>query len=362
MDNIWWRQIIKANHFINDISTNILQGKSIILHLPVFVPWRDTMYDLLEGVLHMESPEYRLDYIDCPPRERYPSGDVGQFLLEKYCKKEKRSSYRPSETYAEFLAKSDDIVLNSHYVWIKNVLVDDVEKWGRFIVDYNKNLPKGHSGAVFILEVQGNTGRIKQFKGVRYISMDESIDAYDRYAFCTLASTDVSVPASLRPYLAELVSSVCQDDVELCALCISRWDAFIENPANCLKTICQDETRSDGSEFEPHLDSTTINPLIWEAQIKILFPIIEKFRSGFIKDHYTAIMNTLPIKNSNGETIDNPVDVELGTLIYLVGQKRIVLTTKEYERIDKFRKIRNDLAHLTPVEYERARWTLNQDL
>ena len=360
MDNIWWRQIIKANHFINDISTNILQGKSIILHLPVFVPWRDTMYDLIEGVLHSENPEYRVDFVDCPTRDQYPSGDVGQFLLEKYCKKEKRSSYRPIETYAEFLAKSNDIVLNSHYVWIRSVSRDDVENMGDFIVDYNKNLPKGHSGAVFVLEVRGGTGRLKSLKGVKYISMDESIDDYDRYTFCALASTDVNVPAYLRPYLAELVSSVCREDIELCSLCINQWDIFIKDPISTLKTICETETRSDGTAFNLPIDSAIINPLIWEAQLKILFPKIEKFRSSFIKKHYHEIMRALPIKNSNGDNIDDPIDVEIGALIFLAGQKKIVLNKNEYERADEFRKIRNELAHITPVEFNRARWVLEQ--
>lgn len=360
MDSIWWRQIIKANQFIYTITTNVLQGKSIVLHLPEYVPWRDTMYDLIEGVLHSENPEYRVDFVDYPSRNQYFSGEVGQFLLEKYCKKEKRSSYRPIETYAEFLAKSDDIVLNSLYVWLRNVPREDVENWGEFIVDYSKNLPKGHSGAVFVLEVQDITGRLKSLKGVKYISMDENIDAYDRYTFCALASTDVSVPAYLRPYLAELVSSVCQEDVELCSLCINQWDSFIKDPINALKAICDTETRSDGTTFEVQINPAIINPLIWEAQLKVLFPKIEKFRSGFIKKHYHEIMNSLPIKNANGDNVNDPVDVEIGALIYLAGQKKIVLNTKEYERTDEFRKIRNELAHLTPVEYYRAKWVLEQ--
>lgn len=73
-------------------------------------------------------------------------------------------------------------------------------------------------------------------------------------------------------------------------------------------------------------------------------------------------MRSLPIKNSNGDNVTDPVDVEIGALIYLAGQKKIGLNTKEYERIDEFRKIRNELAHLTPVEYSRAKWVLQQSL
>ena len=41
--------------------------------------------------------------------------EVGVFLLEKYCKKEKRATYRYGMTYASFWGRCEDIVLNDRY-------------------------------------------------------------------------------------------------------------------------------------------------------------------------------------------------------------------------------------------------------
>ena len=136
MDQIWWKQITKANHFIKDLAATVLDSKSVILNLPEFVPWQDTMYEMVEGILNEENPEYRLVVHECPTEE------AGQFLLEEFCKKDKRASYRYGMSYASFLAQSEGIVLNSRYIWIKNVTRDKLEEWSKFILEYNKNLPK----------------------------------------------------------------------------------------------------------------------------------------------------------------------------------------------------------------------------
>ena len=107
MEQIWWKQITKAKHFIDMVTDAILDNKSVILSMPAFVPWHETMYEMIAEILNGENSLNRLISIDCP------TGDVGQYLLDNYCKKEKRASYRYGMSYASFLAKSEDIVLNS---------------------------------------------------------------------------------------------------------------------------------------------------------------------------------------------------------------------------------------------------------
>ena len=100
------------------------------------------------------------------------------------------------------------------------------------------------------------------------------------------------------------------------------------------------------------LDKSRIDSLIWECQIKLIFPVIEKYRSRFVSQHQKEISAALPIDNAFGDVITSPQDVELGHLVQLVGMGRISLTLRGYQELDLFRKARNDLAHLTPLEYE----------
>ena len=346
MEQIWWKQITKAKHFIDMVTDAILDNKSVILSMPAFVPWHETMYEMIAEILNGENSLNRLISIDCP------TGDVGQYLLDNYCKKEKRASYRYGMSYASFLAKSEDIVLYSSYIWVNAVSGQKLEEWSRFIAEYNKNVPSHMSPAVFILEIQDSARKPKAVRGVRHISFSDTIDAYDKFTFCALASTDIAIRSSLRPYLAEMVSTICSDDIELCAQCIRRGQAFLRNPADVLSSIIDKECHSDFSPFVMDLDKSRIDSLIWECQIKLIFPVIEKYRSRFVSQHQKEISAALPIDNAFGDVITSPQDVELGHLVQLVGMGRISLTLRGYQELDLFRKARNDLAHLTPLEYE----------
>lgn len=345
MEQIWWKQITKAKHFIDMVTDAILSNKSVILSMPAFVPWHETMYEMIAEILNGENSLNRLVSIDCP------EGDVGQYLLENYCKKEKRASYRYGMSYASFLAKSEDIVLNSSYIWVKEVSQKKLEEWSRFIADYNKNVPSHMSPAVFILETRDSVKKPKAVKGIQHISFSDNIDAYDKFTFCALASTDIAIRSSLRPYLAGMVSTICSDDMELCAQCLRRGLAFLRDPAKVLALVMESECHSDGSPFVMDLDKSPIDSLLWECQIKLIFPVIEKYRSRFVGQHYKEISAALPIANALGEVITSPQEVELGQLVRLVGAGNISVTPQAYQELDLFRKARNDLAHLTPLDF-----------
>lgn len=346
MEQIWWKQITKAKHFIDMVTDAILGNKSVILSMPAFVPWHETMYEMIAEILNGENSLNRLVSIDCP------EGDVGQYLLENYCKKEKRASYRYGMSYASFLAKSEDIVLNSSYIWVKDVSQKKLEEWSRFIADYNKNVPSHMSPAVFVLEIRDSGKKQKAVKGVQHINFSDNIDAYDKFTFCALASTDIAIRSPLRPYLAEMVSTICSDDIELCAQCIRQGQAFLRNPAQVLASIMDAECHSDFSPFAMDLDKSRVDSLIWECQIKLIFPVIEKYRSRFVNQHHKEISSSLPIKDPFGEVITSPQDVELGQLVQLAAMGQITLTQRGYQELDLFRKARNDLAHLTPLEFQ----------
>ena len=354
MEAIWWGQITKANHFIQAATSAILDHNSIVIGLPESTPWKDTLYDSIEGILRQGNPEYKLIFHDCPAQE------AGEFLLEKFCKKDKRNSYRYGMSYAKFLAQSEDIVLNSRYVWIKGVSGNKLKEWLDFIAEYNKCLRKDGLSALFILETQDDTSKAKRVKGIKYLSFDDSIDFYDKFAFCALASTGIDIKPSIRPYVAEVVSSVCTDDIELCALCLQRWNDFVKDPYETLTQITASEAHSNGTPFAIDYSSETVETRIWEAQIKLLFPVVERYRTRFVKKYLNYIEKALPIETAYGELIDNPLDVELGTLAYLVKGKSLPLTLKEDSQLDTFRNVRNSLAHLKTLDFEQVEWVLSQ--
>lgn len=343
MDKLWWNHITKAHKFLEDIVMSAVEGRSIILSLPENAPWRNILLELVEERLKLENPKNAFEHICCPEEE------VGLFLLNKYCKKERRATYRYGKTYAAFLGKCEDTVLNDRYIWVSDIPTSKHDEWLNFIIEYNKNVI-GKTPAVFILETHDDNFANKAKKDMRKIVFNQNIGAYDRFAFCALAATENSCKEYIRPYLAELVSTVCSEDIELCAECVNIGDLFLENPIEVIGNIVSTKQRSNGESYNFSKSDEEIRKLIWEVQLKNVFPVIEKYRSYFVKKYRQFISKSLPITNSYGETVSNSEDVEIGTLVYLAGNGTLTVNSKEYEELDRFREARNKLAHLSVLD------------
>ena len=344
MDKLWWNQITRASRLLHTVSEAMLQGKSVILSLPACVPWYQTMYGQIEERLHQGNPNNSLQSFPCP------QGDVGEYLFENYCRREKRASFRRGTSYAAFLAGSEDLVLNNRYLWVRDVSGGKLEEWGRFLTEYNRRLPAGMPPAVFLLETADEAPR-RAVKGVQSVRFSSEIDSYDRFAFCALASTEGGVPLALRPYLAELVSTLCQDDVELCAACIQRGQGFLEDPEGALAEIAAGRVRSDGRPFDTAPVLENLRERLWEGQVKLIFPVLQRYSASFIQRHEREIRAALPVTTSYGEVIDDPQDAELGLLVYLAGRQQLTLSSGAYQQLTLFRDARNSLAHMKPIEF-----------
>lgn len=87
---------------------------------------------------------------------------------------------------------------------------------------------------------------------------------------------------------------------------------------------------------------------IWAAQIKILFPLIERERRFFLKNFRDFWV--LPHCRKDGEKVKNLEDLEIGDM---ASQARGLRALEEKQkRLDWLRRIRNDLAHTKVVPWE----------
>ena len=166
-----------------------------------------------------------------------------------------------------------------------------------------------------------------------------------------MASSETRCKEYLRPYLAEVVSSVCGDDVELCAACVLRGMDFLSSPVQTINDVIENGHRSDGECYFFNKSEEEITVSIWESQLKYIFPLIESYRKYFIKRYFKEIKNVLPISNSYGEKVTNPEDVEIGTLFYLVERDDIFIYSTEYNELERYR---NKLAHMSVLENEEV--------
>lgn len=347
MEQIWWNHIIKVHSFLESIVTETVKGSSMLLSLPNSIPWRNTLIDIVSDRLRIENSKNKFEEIKCPEEE------PGAYLLERFCKKEIRATYRYGMSYAQFLGKCQETVLNDRYIWVSDIPADKINKWLDFVAEYNVNV-KDKTPGIFIMEVHDDSIARKSKKGIKNLIFNQKIGDYDKYAFCALASSETRCKEYLRPYLAEVVSSVCGDDVELCAACVLRGMEFLSLPDQTINDIIESCHRSDGECYFFNKSKEEITVSIWESQLKYIFPLIESYRKYFVKRYIRAIKNILPISNSYGEKVTIPEDVEIGTLFYLVGRGDIVISSTEYDELERYRNARNRLAHMNVLENEEV--------
>ena len=350
MENLWWNQVTNAVRFINEVKNSLLDEKSVLLHFTSAMPWRMYFVESVREYVKQQNSEKK--FVDVPD-----VSDPGAYLLNEFCKKEKRAKYRPSVGYASFLADNDDIVLHDRYLWVCVSDVEDLSRWMDFISEYIKLRGHDRRKAVFVLECS-EEGRVQHKKGITVLSFDDYIGSYDRIVFAVIAASSLRVDDVLKEYTAELVSNVVGNDIELSAVCIKNYMFFLENPNQFLESVSNTECRSDGTSYIVGLDDISVKKQIWRSQIRTIYPQLEEYRESFVRHHVKEIEFQLPLEALYGETYNDPMDVELGTLLHLEQIKKITLKTEEYETLKRYWDARNKLSHLDVLSFDEIKQLL----
>lgn len=338
MEQIWWERVPHAREFIEKIVESLLSRKSVLLQHTETLPWQKYFITAVQQTVKQRDSLKMFESVD-------GVDDPGEYLLDRFCESDKRAQYRPSKSYACFLAESDDIILHERYIWVEIGSAEQLDRWAAFVSEYIKCRSARKPVAVFVLDWQGiQLG--KRWKGINNCSFDGYIGEYDQIVFSMLASSSVQEEVFLKNYLAELAVNVIGNDVELYAECFKHYKAFMFDPYQVIMECQKQAYRSDGTEFQYTRSLSDVKHLIWQTQIRTVYPMLEEFREDFVERHREAIEAQLPITTSYDEVYSDPGDVELGMLIYMAGTDRLMLSTKEYDRLLTFKNARNRLSHL----------------
>lgn len=342
MGEIWWRHLTRPSRFVNDVSEALLDEDSVLLILPERMPWYWDFYAAVEESVNERSALRSMQMIESPAAE------IGEFLFETECRKELRSRRRRGQSYASFLAGCDDLTLNNKYIWVRGTNADKLAECRDFLAEYYKARPRDKTRPLFILEMTEGMERVPSVKGMRQLRYSAGVGAYDRFAFCAMAAANAGVSPEQAPYLSELISNLCRDDVELCGICAEMGEQLLQNPVSALASASAENLRSDDTPF--HIpDADTLARREWESQLKIVYPMVQRYVSQFIDRHRTEITKALPIETQY-DTIDDPQDLELSHLLGMAGAQALKITGREYEELTLLRRIRNRLAHMRSID------------
>jgi len=342
MQEVWWKQVTKANIFVRDITSELLNEHSVVLCTSDHIPWPETLRDLIMDAVRTANFDRTIRVIDGDEA----GDDPGAFLLANYCQSEYRSKYRPGKGgYAKFLADSEGSTLSGVYLWIRPKNPAQLKAWNNFIGDYLGYLNE-KIGGVFLLETQNEADIIKK-RNMYVYAYDKVIGSFDGFVFTMLLAAEFGSTVYGKQYLAELASQIAGEDIELSAELVRQGEAFLYDPANVYK-----QTIAENGSCFPAKSTEEIEQYVWATQIKLVFPLIEDFRRKLIKRRRSFVEKSLPHPDTAGHMIYDPKEVEVGMLNFLASKDQWPLTYDEWEQLKLHHGARNILAHMGTLSPE----------
>lgn len=368
-EEFWWSNITGPRTLVAKVAQLLAEKNTVLLHVPSDLPWRQQMrnhvLDLFRRTSESDNVIIRLiDACDDYALHQEP----GRFLLEEYADPTVQNGYRARGGFSLQDYIQQQAVLKDSVVWVKGLDAARAKEWLQFCKGYHAETLKD---GVFVLEMQDEPITLDT-KRIKTVSFEKQVSKYDVQLFSSfILNEGQTYSADWKRYIASLVANLCDWDAEIAELVLRMTDFRHEEPDPVLEEIAALPDFSRRGADESHIlaftrreDKAELERRIWAAQLEVLFPVIEAQRLEIIdllEGPLYECLQTCGIRQY-GETLQNPRDMELGTLCYLMAHRRpngffeLYVPNEELRaRILFLRECRNKLAHgnrCTPAEIE----------
>ena len=342
IEEIWWKRLTNPSNFAQEITDSVLDGKSAVVLYQRDIAWKDELIGNIVEDIEKDSPNMKTS-IHVPESDREPD----EYIIQKYCSDEERSRYWPSaeNTVAKFLAGNPKAALNKSNVILDISDCDMPERWIDFAEEYGACFDEYDEHGVFVIFVRDGGANIGEYirengYSVECINHDATINDFDTLMLCMTIMSEQNCSISQKQYIAETAVSLAGENVEAAGRLAEYKGSLPVNTLNIAKKIFK-EYGIPCDDIE-----TRVKKSLWKAQVKILFPLIEQFRSRFISEN-ADILKKYPL---NAYKTHNIFELEIGQLYHLCLSHN-VFPRKELQFLEKVKDARNSIAHLDVVAY-----------
>lgn len=359
--DFWWNNITGPHKAVVGVAEALLSNSTVILEVPEDIPWRRPMRSAIEEQIRNMSGSgntiiMQIDVAD----ECTPDVDPGRYLLQRFAKSDVVRSYRAKSgiSLQDYMIRNG--VLRDSIIWLKGLDKGQASKWLKFCQGY-----KGSSveEGLFVLEVHEQLTPIDA-RSIQTIVFEACVHEYDLQLFNSFVLDEQGTYSDLwKKYISTLAASLCKTDAEVSELYLRLTDFQSEDPLVGIKRIADlsDFVRRGENPKSTNVLSVwrngnlaELSRRVWEAQLQVLFPIIEMHRVQTIKlleDSLRQCVQDRSVYQFN-EIITDPYDLEFGTLEFLMAKLdensfRYLYVPDEAmrSRIHFLRECRNCLAH-----------------
>ena len=335
-ENRWWTVISGASRFINDIVDAVRDGNSVIIKNSGSIPFYD---DMLNNIYHQVGSDMYDRTIKSFDHSRICSGSLEEYLCENCCPDE---IYIPSKgfTRLHFLVRSNVFEMNNSIQIIDRPDNQFEQEWIRFVCDYCRVSSKEDTihKAQFILLVDTDRS-ISKAKMCRVIDYCDYVSEYDYYVFCLLSIPDsFEKNMKIKQYISEILSDLCLDNPSLI------YD-LLADP----KEIYMNTYQYYNSFVSNKMSENEINKVLWKAQTKIVFPVLESYRCSLAEKYRKELETQLPYKTQFGAIISEADGLELGHILNINNTLKF-LSNNEYSKVKCYKAVRDLIAHMKPAD------------
>lgn len=365
-DHFWWN-LKGAKGFIENVVMDLVERKNVLIETPILFPesFQDALHDAIEEAWPLQRTEIDLSAENDPfsPEE----------IIDRTFSRDQASTLPNLKDVLERLLDGD---YGNHVVEIRGMTEARWEKWMRFFKqyqpychgDHRKKYPRfwtvcdgffqvGHIWKDSCISIRRWKNRIGRFEMYCYVgklleetvsgSIDDSRIAQElRHEIITeLAGTD--------PEIADLLVTVSfREILEPLPLLLHYatkfpWSNLSEETDSEMRwrlgamDYRRDEVYHHSALYAMHSKIHEIKRRIWRAELRVLMPVLENFRSKLQDNYYHELRNVPREKEIEDMEIGDIADALYGRFPPLLWQE-----------IRHKRKIRNDLAHFRPAEWE----------
>ena len=360
-DKLWWNNITGPASFRDVIVDTLLNRKNLILSIQQDTPWRQQLrYSVEEEAKSNDCYFSFMDYLD----EEIEEGSLLKHLITTYSDSSISGRYREGIMKpAKFLVEQS--ILDNRVIWIKGIPEENVQSVLDEVSLYTNESKRKRNAGTFVVEVRNPNIKVSGKANTELLRSMSYITSYDTLLFAfIIASQREVLDINIKAYLAHLSSEIFGLDSEMCYEFLQRFEVNKEEPIDGVKKVYELYKGSGRGVFEPEFReqhpfylidsgmSDSLNKRIWKSQVHVLFPYIEQKRIEIIEKYQENILRCLPIADTFGNIISEPMDVEIGLLAYLLNpynnteQTKLEVDRRAFYMIKHMSKVRNTLAHL----------------